>query len=103
MEERSRGLAIGVGQGELVHRAAVVGDRVACIEAGGASDVHRRVNFDKEDRLAEETDLLSNLPPASIPDGCNEAQAGRFRTGRNGRVMSCQTRSTPIPLFTGTS
>jgi hypothetical protein len=30
------------------------------------------VNFDKDDRLAEEKDLLNNYPQAYIPDGCNK-------------------------------
>jgi hypothetical protein len=33
------------------------------------------VNFDKEDRFAEEKDLLNNFPQAYIPDGCNRGQA----------------------------
>jgi hypothetical protein len=30
------------------------------------------VSFDKEDRLAEEKDLLNDFPQAYVPDGCNE-------------------------------
>jgi hypothetical protein len=30
------------------------------------------VNFKKDDRLAEEQDLLDNFPQAYAPEGCNE-------------------------------
>jgi hypothetical protein len=33
------------------------------------------VNFDKEDRLAEEKALLNNFPQAYIPNRCNEGLA----------------------------
>jgi hypothetical protein len=62
-------------QGDLTQRAEVERDRAACIEAKGATHVDLRVNFDKEDRFAEEKDLLDNFPQAYIPDGCNEGPA----------------------------
>ena len=75
MDERRRWIPIYIGQGDLTQRAHVERDRVACIEAKGATHVHLHVNFAKEDRLAEEKDLLDNFPQAYIPDGCNERQA----------------------------
>jgi hypothetical protein len=75
MDEQRRWVPIYIGQGDLTQRAAVERDRVACIEARGATHVHLHVNCDKADRLAEERDLLSNFPQAYIPDGCNEGQA----------------------------
>jgi len=75
MDERHRWVPVYIGQGDLTQRAAIKRDRLACIEAKGATHVHLHVNFDKENRLAEEKDLLDNFPQAVIPDGCNEGPA----------------------------
>ncbi len=72
MDEHNRWVPIYIGEGDLTQRAAVEQDRVACIDAKGATHVHLHVNFDKENRLAEERDLLANFPQAYIPDGCNK-------------------------------
>lgn len=71
MDAHKRWVPIYIGQGDLTQRAAMKRDRALCIEAKGATHVHLHVNFDKEDRLAEEQDLLNNFPQARIPDGCN--------------------------------
>ena len=72
MDQRKRWVPIYIGEGDLVQRSAVERARAACIDAKGATHVHLHVNFDKEDRIAEENDLLSNFPQAHIPDGCND-------------------------------
>jgi hypothetical protein len=75
MDQHNRWVPIYIGQGDLTQRSAVERDHTACIDAKGATHVHLHVNFDKEDRLAEEKDLLSNFPQAYGPDGCNEEAA----------------------------
>ncbi len=75
MDKQKRWVPIYIGQGDLTQRAAVERHCVECIDAKGATHVHLHVNFDKEDRFAEEKDLLNNFPQAYIPDGCNEGQA----------------------------
>jgi hypothetical protein len=72
MDEQHRWVPIYIGQGDLTQRTAIERDYVSCIDAKGATHIHLHVNFDKDDRLAEEKDLLSNFPQAYIPDGCNE-------------------------------
>jgi hypothetical protein len=47
-----------------------------CIDAKGATHVHLHVSFNKDDRLAEEKDLLENFPQAYMPDGCNKRKSG---------------------------
>ncbi len=75
MDERNRWIPIYIGQGDLAQRAAVEQERLACVDAKGATHVHLHVNFDKEHRLTEEKDLLDNFPQAYLPDGCNAAPA----------------------------
>jgi hypothetical protein len=75
MDQQNRWIPIYIGQGDLTQRAAMDPGRSKCIDANGATHVHLHVNFKKEDRLAEEKDLLDNFPQAYIPDGCNETQA----------------------------
>jgi len=75
MDTQNRWVPIYIGQGDLTQRAAVERDRAICIDSNGATHVHLHANFDKEDRVAEEKDLLSNFPQAYIPDGCNEEPA----------------------------
>lgn len=72
MDEHKRWVPVYIGQGDLTQRAAAERGRAACIDARGATHVHLHVSFDKEDRLAEEKDLLNNFPQAYVPDGCNE-------------------------------
>ena len=76
MDDRNRWIPIYIGQGDLTQGAAVEQDRLACIEEKGATHVHLHVNFDKEDRLAEEKDLLDNFPQAFVPNGCNAEPRG---------------------------
>ena len=75
LNERKQWVPIYIGQRDLTQRAAVERDRALSIEAKGATHVHLHVNFDKEDRLAEEKALLNNFPQAYIPNGCNEGLA----------------------------
>jgi hypothetical protein len=75
MDARKRWVPIYIGQGDLTQRAAMERERADCIEVKGATHVHVHVNFDKDDRLAEEKDLLNNFPQAYIPDGCNKRPA----------------------------
>jgi len=75
MDKQKRWVPIYIGQGDLTQRAAVDRHCAECIDTKGATHVHVHVNFDKEDRLAEEKDLLNNFPQAYFPDGCNEGQA----------------------------
>jgi hypothetical protein len=75
MDEQKRWVPIYIGQGDLTQRAAVERDRVGCIDAKGATHVLLHVNFDKNDRRAEEKDLLNNFRQAYSPDGFNEELA----------------------------
>ncbi|MGB8277721.1 MAG: hypothetical protein WCF20_07305 [Methylovirgula sp.] len=76
LDEHRRWVPIYIGHGDLPQRADVIPDAVACIDAKGATHVHVHVVADREDRLAEENDLLENFPQAYQPDGCNEKKAG---------------------------
>jgi hypothetical protein len=75
MDSHRRWVPIYIGHGDLTQRAAIERDRASCIEANGATHVHLHVNFDKDDRLAEEKDLLNNFPQAYAPEGCNKGPA----------------------------
>lgn len=72
LDKQKRWVPIHIGQGNLTQRATVDRRRIDCIEAKGATHVHLHANFKKDDRLAEETDLLENFPQAFVPDGCSE-------------------------------
>jgi hypothetical protein len=72
LDARKRWVPIFIGQGDLLQQAAVDPRHAKCIDAKGATYVHLHVNFKKEDRLAEEADLLDNFPQARVPEGCNE-------------------------------
>jgi hypothetical protein len=76
LDQQNRWVPILMGQGDLTQRAAMDRRHARCIEARGATHVHLHVNFKKEDRLAEERDLLDNFPQAYAPEGCNE-KSGR--------------------------
>jgi hypothetical protein len=71
-----RWVPIYIGQGNLTQRAAVDPRCVECIDAKGATHVHLHVNSDRDDRLAEQKDLLDNFSQARVPDGCNEKEGG---------------------------
>jgi len=72
LDEQKRWVPILIGQGDLTQRAAMDRRHAKCIEVCGATHVHLHANFKKEDRLAEEQDLLDNFPQAYVPEGCNE-------------------------------
>ncbi len=72
MDEHRRWVPVYVGEGNLTQRASVDRHCVECIDAKGAIHVHVHVNAKKQDRLAEQQDLLENFPQAQRPDGCNE-------------------------------
>jgi hypothetical protein len=74
MDKQRKWVPIFIGQGDLTQRAAIDRRYIACVDAKGATHVHVHVNFKKEDRIAEQEDLLKNFPEAYIPDGCNEGR-----------------------------
>ncbi len=76
LDEQGRWLPIYIGEGNLTQRAAVDVNRVACIDAKGATHVHLHVNYDRDDREQEAQDLLDNFPQAYLPDGCTEPKGG---------------------------
>jgi hypothetical protein len=76
MDEHRRWVPIHIGQGNLTQRALAEPARLECIDAKGATHVHLHANYDRDDRLAEEKDLLDNFPQAYAPDGCNETPGG---------------------------
>ncbi len=65
-----------IGQGELSKRATTDHHRIRCIDSKGATHVQLHLNAKKEDRLAEEQDLLANYTNALTPDGCNVNPTG---------------------------
>jgi hypothetical protein len=65
-----------IGQGDLSKRATTDHHRIRCIDTKGATHVHLHLNAKKEDRLAEEQDLLANYANALTPDGCNVSPTG---------------------------
>ena len=67
---------IYIGQGDLSKRATLDHHRIDCIDAKGATHVHMRLNAKKDDRLAEEQDLLANYKNALTPGGCNVSVTG---------------------------
>lgn len=75
-DEHRRWVPVYIGQGNLTQRGGMDPPRLACVEAKGATHVHLHVNSKKEDRLAEQKDLLDNFPQAYSPDGCNEGPGG---------------------------
>ncbi len=72
MDEHRRWVPIYIGEGNLTQRAAAEPHCAGCIDAKGATHVHLHVNFSREDRFAEATDLLDNFPQAFVPTGCNQ-------------------------------
>jgi hypothetical protein len=76
LDQHKKWLPIYIGQGNLTQRAAIDPRGVECINAKGATHVHLHVNYDRDDRLAEEKDLLESYPQAYVPDGCNTKQSG---------------------------
>ena len=65
---------IYIGQGDLHDRVSDSHHKADCIKSKGATHVHAHLNGKKEDREAEEADLLANYPQAFEPKGCNEKQ-----------------------------
>jgi hypothetical protein len=75
MDKHRKWVPIFIGQGDLTQRAAIDRRFIECIDSKGATHIHVHVNFKKDDRLAEEEDLLKNYPDAYAPNGCNERHA----------------------------
>lgn len=65
-----------IGEGDLSKRATPDHHRINCIDSNGATHVHLHLNSRKEDRLAEEKDLLANYTNALTPSGCNVSPIG---------------------------
>jgi hypothetical protein len=65
-----------IGQGDLSKRATTDHHRIRCIDSKGATHVHLQLNAKKDDRLAEEQDLLANYTNALMPEGCNVSSKG---------------------------
>src|SRR6516225_6553161 len=68
MDEHRRWVPIYIGDGNLTQRAAVAPRDVKCIDAKGATHVHLHVNYDRDDREAEVSDLLENFPQVHVPE-----------------------------------
>jgi len=64
------------GEGDLSSRATSDHHKTDCIDRKGATHVHLHLNARKEDRRAEERDLLANYPQAYAPTGCNVKEGG---------------------------
>ncbi len=65
-----------LGEGDLSKRATPDHHRIHCIDSHGATHVHLHLNAKKEDRRAEEKDLLANYTDALAPNGCNLSPTG---------------------------
>ncbi len=64
-----------IGQGDLKDRRnAHLKD--GCVTRKGATHFHCHLNGRKQDRLAEEDDLLANFPQTFTPTGCNVNPSG---------------------------
>jgi hypothetical protein len=66
---------IYIGQGDLKERTENH-HQATGIARKGATHIHAHVNPGKEDRIAEEQDLLENYTNAYQPTGCNEKEGG---------------------------
>lgn len=67
------------GEGDLTQRAGSNGSnhhRKECIDLKGATHVHMHLNANKDQRRAEEKDLLANYTNALEPNGCNVSPTG---------------------------
>lgn len=60
-----------IGQGDLSVRTTDDHHKTDCIDKKGATHIHMHKNAKKEDRLAEESDLLARYTNAKTPNGCN--------------------------------
>lgn len=60
-----------IGQGDLAVCAAADPQRMACIDAKGATHLHLRLNGAEEERRSEAEDLLRRYVNAHHPHGCN--------------------------------
>jgi hypothetical protein len=65
-----------IGEGDLSKRATSDHHRMTCIDSKNATHVHLRINGRKEDRRAEERDLLARYTNAHVPSGCNVSKTG---------------------------
>lgn len=66
---------IYIGEGDLRERSG--GHHKAnCISARGATHIHVHLNSKREDRRAEERDLLANYTNSYSPTGCNDQEGG---------------------------
>jgi hypothetical protein len=63
---------IYIGQGCLQDRCCANHHKAICITEKGATHVHAHIVAAEASRLAEEADLLTALPQAYTPTGCNE-------------------------------
>lgn len=75
LDENNHWVPIYVGQGDLKDRAENH-HQEDCIRRKGATHIHVHLKSRKEDRLAEERDLLENHTDAYHPTGCNEREGG---------------------------
>ena len=75
LNENNRWVPIYIGQGDLKDRTENH-HQADCIKRKGATHIHVHLNGRKEDRLAEERDLLANYTNAYQPNGCNEREGG---------------------------
>jgi hypothetical protein len=71
-----RWVPVYMGEGDLAKRATSDHHRIRCIDSKGATHVHLHLNAKKEDRRAEEQDLLANYVNALSPEGCNVSPTG---------------------------
>jgi hypothetical protein len=65
-----------IGEGDLSKRARTDHHRIQCIDSKGATHVHLHLSARREDRVAEERDLLANYMNALTPSGCNVSPTG---------------------------
>lgn len=77
-KKNSEGLWVPVymGEGDLSERATPDRHRIRCIDSKGATHVHLHLNPRKEDRRAQEQDLLANYVNSLSPEGCNVSPTG---------------------------
>jgi hypothetical protein len=71
-----RWVPVYIGEGDLSKRASTDHHRAECIDLKKATHVHLHLNARKEDRRAEEQDLLANYTNALTPHGCNVSSTG---------------------------
>ena len=67
--------AVYVAQGDLRKRRQAALDE-GCVQRKRATRFHCHINARKDDRLAEEEDVLDGNIEAYVPEGCNERPGG---------------------------